>query len=49
MNLSIEVINPSARIDLAGRSYNFGFYLSVFYPCSSACIRGSKELSGLLK
>jgi hypothetical protein len=49
MNHAIERINRKARINVIGHSRRFVFYLSEFYPCSSVCIRGSKELSDHLK
>jgi hypothetical protein len=44
-----EEARPSVQLGTRMYSPEFISYFLVFYPCSSVCIRGSKELSDSLR
>jgi hypothetical protein len=44
-----EEARPSVQLGTRTYSPKFISYFPVLYPCSSVCIRGSKELSDSLR
>jgi hypothetical protein len=49
MNRTREAIELSVRLGVEKHSNRFALYLSIPYPCSSVCIRGSKEFGEMLR